>query len=187
MELNLDFLLNHKLSPNQFTILNILLKYSRWSNIEATLTLLESGNEDLVSLEKKGFIKKANKGYTITEDGKELLTDGSLFSELLEVFPTKVTRPDGNIAYLKKDRSRSQTRYHRITRNRRDIHEHILNCLKFEVKERTLKGDLKWMKTLPNWLQSEGWLEWQDRLKATKFNVVEDEEITPTPYGTKLI
>lgn len=186
MEINLEFLMANNLTPNEFVILFILLTYKSNKSAMAEFTALGMERKDIISLLDRDLVTESKGKYTTTELTKEMLTDGNSFMELLDLYPTKVVRPDGKTAYLKKDRSRMQTKYYRITRNRIDIHNHIMKCLKYEIRERTKTGDMKWMQTLPNWLHSEGWLEWQDKLKEKKFDPIENEEIK-LPYGTELI
>lgn len=186
MEINLDFLIKNKLTPNQFVILDTLsgnLSGNSRSNLLKQVGIVDA---DYRSLLERGFINKSKNKYIITELTTEMFTDGNMFRELLEMYPTKVRRQDGAFSYLKTDRRRAEARYRKVTRNRADIHEHIMSCLQLEIQERSKTDNLKWMKTLPNWIQSEGWLEWGEKLKERKFDPIDHSE-TNMPYGSKLI
>lgn len=85
------------------------------------------------------------------------------FDELLEHFPVKVTRPDGNVDYLRSDLVKCKNLYSRITKGDWEIHNDILKYLDDEIRIRTETNQLKFMKKLPKWLDSEEWKLWEQR------------------------
>jgi len=183
MEIKLDFLRNQKVTPNQFYILTLIIEGKGVAGIKKEFGRFNSDPTfDLEELVKNGILTTNKNKYTIEESILESLKDKDSFEELISNFPISVIRKDGSKDYLRISKTKSKRKYMRLTRNRKDIHDYILSCLKFEVQERTRNGTLGWMKRLPNWLDSEGWTEWGEKLNDTKESIVE----TNLGYGTEL-
>lgn len=128
-------------------------------------------DEMLKSLVKKKLIHDANKGKEFSprniivrsnfiSDTKNTL---NLFNELYNLYPTKVTRPDGSVDYLRTDKTRCRRSYAAKLKDGTAIHENVMECLKFEIQQRESEGSLSYMKRLPKWLASEEWLTWDER------------------------
>lgn len=99
---------------------------------------------------------------------ENVITPISFYDEFLEHFPVKVTRPEGNVDYLRVDLKRCKVLYNKITKGDREIHNNMLRYLDEEVKCRTNTNQLKFMKRLPKWLASEEWEVWRLKLKDSK-------------------
>lgn len=179
-EFDSEFLLKNNITPNQFFVLQ--LASEKRNNYLGRYE--EFMKEDIDKLVEKGYIKKIGKRYRVTPMYLEEVEEKGSFQELLETFPKSVVRKDGILTYLRKDRIRSAKLYEKKTRNRKDVHDYIIECLKFEVQERTKDGTIIWMKTLPNWLEAEEWVEWGERKKdCNRSGILETQR---RPYGTEI-
>jgi len=185
MELKFDtkFLIENNINPNQILILTSIKENKR----KDLKHLGEGLTEDPFLYDFNRLVERdltIGSLYTtseLTEKGKNLIEGKNQFSELLEKFPVSVIRKDGTKDYLRTDKKKAERLYKRITRNRKDIHEHILACLTFELKERRLNNNMMWMKKMPNWLSSSEWENWNEKIKENELNDIFGEE---DDYGT---
>jgi len=186
LKLETDFLLKNNLSPNEAVLLSLLYEGKNKVVKELSTGLKQDPFEyELVRLKELGYVEgKTALSLKLTEKGKEVYEARDYFQEFLDAFPTSVIRKDGKRAYLKTDKKRSRDKYFKITRKRKDIHEHILKCLKYEVEQRTASGDMMWFKGMPNWLAAEEWENWGERMKdEERIKIFEGEG---KDYGSEL-
>jgi len=185
MELKFDdkFLIENNISPNQILILTYIKEDKRKELRRLSSKLIEDPfHYDYTRLKTRNLVK--GELYTtseLTEDGKALIEGKDQFSEFLEKFPVSVIRKDGTKDYLRTDKKKAERLYKRITRGRKDIHEHILTCLTFEIKERQRNNNMMWMKKISNWLSSNEWENWNERMKEKEIDDIFGEE---EDYGT---
>lgn len=178
IEINPDYLIKNDLTANQFLILQLIcendaLRLDKFIN-----------DEDIEQLKSKGFLTVDKEGnLEVTKEYLSTLQGKGFFEELWLTFPVSVIRPDGIRDSLRTSRKRVRTAYKRIVKNRKDNHEHIIACLKLEIRERTKNDTMKYMKKLPNWLSSESWKEWEEKLKLDAIFDHEEE----TDYGTNIL
>ena len=83
------------------------------------------------------------------------------FDELLREFPSTIIRPDGIKDYLKTDLNKCRRLYIQTVKKNEALHKEIMECLKYEVRERNRTGKMSYMKRLPNWISSQEWATWQ--------------------------
>lgn len=105
-----------------------------------------------------------------------------LFDELLQEYPSKVTRPDGSTDWLKTDLTRCRKQYTLLVKKDEVLHKHIMACLRFELSERRMTNKMLFMKRLPKWLATEEWKVWEQQLNESPVT-----ETTQLGYGLKLI
>jgi len=185
MELKFDnkFLIENNISPNQMLVLTYIKDNKRKELRQLSKKLMEDPFiYDFGRLTTRKLVE--GELYTtsvLTEEGKALIEGKNQFAELLEMFPVSVIRKDGTKDYLRTDKTRAEKVYKRITRGRKDIHEHILTCLSFELKERRNNNNMMWMKKIPNWLSSNEWENWNQRMKDEEITDIFGEE---DDYGT---
>lgn len=190
VETDINQLIYNKLSANQFIFcyliytkaydtLNTYLSAHGFDNFEAEI-------EQLIAvglISRFDYASRLNiKGYTLTEKCLEILNTSNIdmFDEFLSEFPNKVIRSEGNVDFLKSNVAKCRTKYKSITKGKRHIHEHILNCLRFELDIKQSTNSMKFMKKLPNWLESEEWKAYEEEIKNG--NKIEKN----LGYGTKL-
>jgi len=184
ISMNIEYLLKNKITANEFLILQMLLE-----NQETRLAAYKKvvGNSHyfacLISLINMNFLEVTGNGLEITTECMRTFKGKGFFEEFYIAYPVSVVRPDGKRESLRTDRTRCATKYNRLAK-RKDVHEHIMKCLNFEVEERTQSGSLMYMKKMPNWLSSEAWKEYEEKMKIDS---IIDNLKTKLDDGTKLL
>jgi hypothetical protein len=176
LEIDTQFLLDNKITAHQFMIaklvsenkIPLLKKYILYTNT------LNDIYKDLSQLKTAGFLSSTHKlgsiisFETINVSSKFLKAfsySGDPFDELYALFPIKVLRPDGTYDYLRVDQDRCRKLYHNIVSKNPASHNNIMKCLKKEIEDRSLKGQMTYMKRMPSWLTSESWKAYDDRIE----------------------
>ena len=193
VDINTDFLINNKITANQFLLLSLILadKQSVLKDYYLTNEVnSEQVKTDILTLHDKGFIE----GYVENTWGfdnlkptsfiKRLFISDDLFKEFLFTFPLKVTRSDGTVDYLRTDQSKAKMLYLGYTKNKKSIHDHILKCLKHEIAYREQTGNMKFMKRITTWLNSQEWESSEDQIDDLGNITFKDNDMG---YGTELI
>ena len=187
MEININekFLIENNLSPNQLLILTYIKENKRRVLKKIGTKLSEDPFiVDFDKLRQKEYVE--GELYTtsvLTEKAEEIFNGQNLFNELLNAFPTSVIRTDGSKDYLRTDKKKAERLYKKITRGRKDIHEHILKCLEYEIASRMQQNKMMWMKKLPNWLSSNEWETWGEKMKDDDIEALFGKE---DEYGTEV-
>ena len=101
------------------------------------------------------------------------------FEEFYNTYPTKTIRPDGIIDYLRVDQQRSRLLYMNIIRMSKVKHDHMVKCLRSELKDRKSTGKMAFMKRMSKWLTSEEWRLYEHKISDLK----NTQEVIPTKYG----
>jgi hypothetical protein len=190
VETDINLLRYHQISANQY-IFCYLLYMKKYDILNAYLTAHNFSNFEIEieQLMTMGLLSRFDyatrldiKGYTLTDKCLEMLSTSSmdLFDEFLSEFPSKVIRSEGNADFLKSNVAKCRLKYKAITKGKRHIHEHVLDCLRYELELKQASNSMRFMKKLPNWLESEEWKAYEDELKNG--NKIEQN----LGYGTKL-
>lgn len=132
------------------------------------------------NLFNKGLIEDVEK-CELTEKAKNIIFGDNLFNEFIVEFPQKVTRTDGTVDFLRTDLANAENLYLSYVGRSRDKHNHILKCLKAEIKQREGNGSMPYMMRVFKWLANKGWSSYED---------IVDEVLTSKKdlgYGTTLI
>ena len=87
------------------------------------------------------------------------------FDEFYEVFPVYVTRPDGTKGFLRSNLNKCRKEYNRIVGKSRAMHEHLLNCLNWEINNKMMTGKLGYMKTMWKWLTQQEWESLEEQMQ----------------------
>lgn len=188
IEVDLDFLIQHNISANHYILLYLLHK-KKHLYLRKYLDNNPVTEQDLNELSEKKLI------HNISDDGefhldkiiirprfRELMSDGDFFDEFYNTFPIKTVRPDGKVDYLRTNSSKCQELYSKLTKNKKPLHKKIIRCLDYEVATREREGSMKWFKKMYNWLSSEEWLAWEERMIDEPFNKDENK----LGYGNEL-
>jgi len=172
------------MTPTQYVIA-ILIKEEDQSGLDNITKVIghDLFVKDVHTLRDAGYLYiEDDETIVVTEKFYKTLKGKGYFDMFFKAFPTSVIRQDGVRDNLRTAKSRCATLYNRIVKSAAK-HEHIVNCLKFEIQERTKKGTLGYMKRMPNWIRDEQWKDWEDLMKTDKvLDTVED-----IPYGTEII
>ena len=172
LEVSTETLNKLKLTAHQFLIIKMLHdhriielnEYLKNTKSESTL------GYDLFVLSDRGFLNYDASDpedlniIKVSQLFSKLVSEGSFFEELFDIYPRKINRPNGTIDYLRTDRSTCNILYTFYTLNNRSKHDHILNCLKLEITTRQKEGSLGYMKRMPSWLVSREWESYADRI-----------------------
>jgi hypothetical protein len=200
--MNVDYLLKNKISANEFLVLQMLLE-KQDNRLIAFIKVIgeDEYHKITTSLENMNFLEQVpvsteetlngsivthlvqTTEYRVTETALRTFKGKGYFEEFYMAYPVSVVRPDGKRESLRTDKKRSQTKYNRLAK-RKDVHEHIMKCLEYEVKERTQNNSLMYMKKMPNWLGSETWREYEEKIKIDSLIDTIKEELDD---GTKLL
>ena len=173
------------LSINQLVFLTLVLNDNQNNHQDILKLLSLVKTEDIQELIDRKLLSADETDNTIvyskTEELKSLLKeDKSMFDEFYELFPIYVTRPDGTKGFLRSNVNKCRKEYNRIIGKSRAMHEHICNCLKFEVNDKMLTGKIGYMKTMWKWLTQHEWETCEEQMK------LEVPIIDYNLYGTNL-
>ena len=188
IELNLQKLIKLKLTASQYIVLYLLYQgESTALNGYYTSTDYRSFDEDIKYLIESGYVLEPIlhndiEAYVLTDKSKKIFdADNSpWYEEFLQHFPKKVIRQDGMAVVLRTAVSACRPKYEKIVGKNKELHDTIINALKYEVEMRTRSNGLMWMKTLPKWLTAK---EWENYIE-----LMQEEPLTKDlGYGTKLV
>ena len=191
LEVNLQTLNEMKLTAHQY-LLAKLISDNKIDTIEEYLKLtnsIETLPADMQALLDKGYIIpkiKLDDSYDfartiVTHYFKKDVSHGDLYAELYNTYPSKVIRPNGKTDYLRTGHRQSKIFYTTTIHGNIEKHEHIINCLKAEVRDRELNGTMRFMPRLYKWLTSNGWLSYEDHLEDGLV-----QEVNNNGYGNEI-
>ena len=190
LQVDIKHLLKYRLTADEYIIIQLLYdkKFDEYNQYLSNYSIVEK--ELLFNrLYKSGLIKDTNQPNEYKPEFIELdnwanvmLAKGDYFDEFLQHYPTTITRPDGTKDYLRTDTNRCRLIYNRITKGNQALHNHIVECLKYEVRLKTSDGSMKYMKRMPKWLASEEWKISEQRMKDDK----SEPNIINLGYGNNL-
>lgn len=104
------------------------------------------------------------KDITLTNNFKKLISFEDPFLELYNKFPVKVIRPNGKEDLLRISKNKCKIKYEKILKNNPLIHDHILECLDVEIKDKKSTSSMGYFKRLYNWLENKEWEKYEDKL-----------------------
>lgn len=173
------------LSINQLVFLTLVLSDIKTINQDIQKLLSLVNEEEIRELEFRGLIlikqdKSGNQVISKTEELDNLLKeDKSMFDEFYDLFPVYVTRPDGTKGFLRSNINKCRKEYNRIVGKSKAMHEHIMNCLKYEIDNKMQTGKIGYMKTMWKWLTQHEWETIEEQMKL-------EEPVNSYNYGTEL-
>ena len=159
MDINLKFITEQGLSPDEYTYLYVvyrdaypLLEKLKLSDVRQGLIddgWLVEGDLDLVS-------SKFERLFVSDFD--------AMFTELIATYPNRVKTSSGTVRVLcAKDpdahsNKKARSRYQRIVKNKPNLHAHIIECLK---KQLTVQ-ESQYMQNIETWLNNYTWERYAD-------------------------
>lgn len=174
-EIDTKFLLDNNITAHQY----LLVKLASDGDYDAMKSYLHSTDtyvqihSDMAKLFNAGLISKAPRDTDTFRELKAsdvfikaLSYTGDPFDEFYALYPTKVLRPDGSFDYLRVDRNRCKKMYHNVVRQNKTLHNHVMECLAFELEDKTNTGSMGYFKRMHTWLSSEAWKVTSERLQA---------------------
>lgn len=139
-------------------------------------------NRNLITVESTRSKKIYNLSKELLVFIKGLPEVKSMFDEFYETYPSYITRTDGMKDYLRSNKVRCRTYYETLVGSSREMHEHIMNCLKFEVSQKLATGKIGYMKRMWKWLTSNEWEIYDEQMKEETKPTVESKN-----YGTEIL
>ncbi len=189
----IEMLIEHRMNLAQYFILyslvhdrTLLKEYQKvgnvmdWTDYQALLkrqhiaynnaeeyTATDKGKDFIHALVDNFDVAKANNPFIDIDDMEDLMNDvqGKDFNEFQKVYPVKVTRPNGKEMFLKQGAKDSKITYLKLLKKGYKAGD-ILRALKYELKMRDSNGDMKWMKSMKNWLGEECFVPYLEDLKS---------------------
>lgn len=174
------------LSINQLVFLTLVLSDIKTINQDIQKLLSLVNEEEKQELVSQGLITITNNSdgsqvISKTEKLSDLLKeDRTMFDEFYDLFPVYVIRPDGTKGFLRANINKCRKEYNRIIGKSKAMHEHIMNCLKYEIEDKMSTGKLGYMKTMWKWLTQHEWETYEEQMK------VEEPIIEFNNYGTEI-
>jgi hypothetical protein len=172
------------LSINQLVFLTLVLSDIKNINQDIQKLLSLVNEEEIQELESRNLITTSNVDNTNVISKTlyldELLKeDKSMFDEFYDQFPVYVIRPDGTKGFLRANINKCRKEYNRIVGKSKAMHEHIMNCLRFEIDNKMLTGKIGYMKTMWKWLTQHEWETCEEQMKV-------DQPIISNDYGANI-
>lgn len=188
MHLELDTSLFKKIENinlNQLVFLSLVLDNNQKSNQGIALIVSQVNDREIQDLIERELIQKVESNTKVSYKETDKLIElakpnRDYFEELNMIFPKVVTRPDGSSAFLKSNIKKCRDQYRRIVGKDEDTHEHIIECLNWELAQKTIEGKLGFLKTMWKWLTT---CEWETSEQAMKNSV----PLNAPSYGTTLL
>lgn len=195
IDVDIKLLTQQELTPNEYIFLFLLYeqKYLILQRLLRSTKFINEYNfsklltKNLITIEKTFDISKLQEHVRFintTDIFKKTIqvSEGDPFDDILKIFPNRVVRQDGRPAYLHNSLKKSRIAYNKIVKNHPQMHQNIIKCLKFEIAERTSTDSLKWMRSIPNWIDQEEWKIYERRLE-------EDQTVKRKKlgYGNELV
>lgn len=194
INLNTDTFFKSRINAHQFVIAMFILK-NKLNDLEAYLERtfsVERVNSDLDWLWKQGFLMEFTPGPSmiptdchVTQKFRDLFySNKDMFEEFYDEYPVKAVRPNGDIDYLRADKDTARHLYGLQVRGDKQVHDHIIRCLRYEVKNRYASSKLPYMKRLNKWLSTREWESYEDEVDDTSSAATRNEG--EYRYGTEL-
>lgn len=183
LELDTSLLETLNISINQLVFISLVLNENQKDHQDILKLLSRVNEEEIQELIQRNIIIKQyfNNGtsYHLSDNVINTLKkkQDSMFDEFYETFPVYVIRPDGTKGFLRANVNKCRKEYNRIIGKSRAMHEHIMNCLRYELDDKMRTGKLGYMKTMWKWLTQHEWECYEEQLKVK-------EEDT---YGTNIL
>ena len=171
LELDTSLLNKLNISLNQLVFLSLVMNENQKDNQDIRELLSRVNEEEIQDLIVRNIviIEPMNNGvkYSLSDNIIRLLQSNkdSMFDEFYETFPVYVIRPDGTKGFLRANVNKCRKEYNRIIGKSRAMHEHIMQCLRYELDDKTRTGKLGYMKTMWKWLTQHEWECYEDQLK----------------------
>lgn len=184
MILELDSSLFNKiedLSINQLVFLTLCLNSNQTNHQDIHQFLSRISETEIQQLIDNGYIAITtldnNTVYKTTDKLKEILGKKEDYFQLFyDTYPIYVTRPDGTKGFLRGNINKCRKEFNRIVGQSQAMAEHLLECLNFDIQEKTMYGKLGYFKTMWKWLVQH---EWESIEEQMNYNSIET-------YGTAI-
>lgn len=193
IQVDINSLIDNLIKVDEFVVLQLI--YDKQYDLVSKYLLLYDSEEKKKLFSKfnlLGFVRNTNNldeydpsKIELAPDFLRIIANGDFFDELVQVFPVSVVRPDGTKDFLRNDLKRCKVQYSKITKNKYFIHQHILECLRYEVALKRKEGKMSYFKRLSKWLASEEWKIYEQALNESTIDSLTNSG--DLGYGNDLI
>lgn len=184
LELDTSLLNKFNISINQLVFISLVLNGNQVKYQDIQELLSRVNEEEIQDLIQRNIIvvttSDDNKIYSPSKDIVDFIKKDrdNMFEEFYEVFPVYVTRPDGTKGFLRSNVNKCRKEYNRIIGKSKAMHEHIMNCLRYEIDDKMQTGKIGYMKTMWKWLTQHEWECYEEQV---------NEQQTTDLYGTTVV
>lgn len=183
MIIEIDTALANKLGDitmNQLVFLTLVLDENQSNHQDVRSLLSRVSEHEIQELIDKDWISETKTDTLTTyHPSKTLLTiignDKTFFDEFYELYPIYVHRPDGSKSFLRTNVNKCRLQYKKIVGKSKATHEHIMQCLNFEITNRMRTDKLGYMKTMWKWLTNHEWEAFEEQMQYTTKNPTTDK------------
>jgi hypothetical protein len=161
IELDLKEAKTLKITINQFILIKLLIDEV---DIKSLLDVIPINETDINNLIEKNILTKESvfdikdfKKLIVSDEFISLIKKRDPFDEFFELYPSSVTRSDGIKDYLRGAPSNCRKIYEKVVGKSQAKHDHMKECLKFEITNRKQNNSMQYMKRMYKWLTSEEW------------------------------
>ena len=187
IDLNLKLLeLPEKINLNQLVFLSMVLNKNQKYHDQDVRKLVSLISDDEISyLIQNNLITSMERGgftyYNPSKYLKEQLTPKrEYFDVFFDMYPVYITRPDGTKSFLRSNKNRCRELYNQYVHDSEDAAKHLLECLNFDIQQKTIQGKLGYMKTMYRWLIEHCWEIVEEEMKYQQTKAEQS-------YGTELL
>lgn len=175
MIIEIDTSLANKLSDitmSQLVFLTLVLDENQNNHQDVHSLLSRVSEHEIQELIDKGWVSEAKTDtstmYKPTESLIRLIGEPKdFFDEFYALYPVYVYRPDGTKSFLRINVNKCRLQYKKITGRSKATHEHIMQCLNFELTERIKTNKTGYMKTMWKWLVNHEWEAFEEQMQHT--------------------
>ena len=170
LELDTSWLNKLNISINQLVFINLVLNENQKNNQDIHSLLSRVGENEIQDLINRNIIifeeKDNNKIYKVSENTVEdLKVKADMFDELYDTFPVYVVRPDGTKGFLRANVNKCRHEYKKIIGKSIALHNHIMECLNYELQNKIMTGKLGYMKTMWKWITQHEWECYEEQMQ----------------------
>lgn len=171
LELDTSLLNKLNITINQLVFISLVLNDNQTKNQDIHELLSRVNEEDIQDLIQRNIITATkDNGSMIYSPSEELISYtkkdiDSMFNEFYETFPVYVIRPDGTKGFLRSNINKCRKEYNRIVGKSKAMHQHIIDCLQYEIDNKMITGKIGYMKTMWKWLTQHEWECYEEQLK----------------------
>lgn len=150
------------ITMGQLVFLSLVLNDNQKINQSVTALLSRVSDEEIQGLIEKDLISvletENKKVYKVTEKVKaSLKPEVTFFDQFYATYPVYVVRPDGTKGFLRANVNKCRKLYNQIVGKSVATHNHIMQCLDFELNQKYSTGKICYMKTMWKWLTNHEW------------------------------
>lgn len=183
LELDTSLLETLNISINQLVFISLVSNENQKNHQDILKLLSRVKEEEIQELVQRNIIIKEYRNNAVLYQLSDKVINAlkqkqdNMFDEFYEAFPIYVIRPDGTKGFLRANVNKCRKEYNRIVGKSRAMHEHIMNCLQYELDDKIRTGKMSYMKTMWKWLTQHEWECYEEQLK------IKEED----SYGTDII